>query len=142
MFEMKIRDLMTTVVEALDLDAPLAEAALRMAETGCALVPIMEKGRIVGIVTDRDIVVRALARGWDTEETTVEDIMTSDVFHCREDEDAAEAVRLMSRHRVCRLVVLGSDGELAGVISREDLRSAGVESEPARRLERGTRASH
>lgn len=123
---MKIRDLMAADIEAIDPDAVLEEAALRMAETGCGLVPIMEKGRIVGIVTDRDIVVRAVARGWNIEETTVEEIMTSEVLHCREDEEAAEAARLMARHRVRRLVVLGPDGELAGIISREDLLSAGA----------------
>jgi len=130
--EMKIRDLMAADVEALDPDAPLVEAALSMAETGCGLVPIMEKGRIVGVVTDRDIVVRALALGWDIDETTVEEIMTPDVHFCREDEDAAEAGRLMVIHRVRRLVVVGKEGELAGVLSREDLSSAGVKIEPAR----------
>jgi CBS domain-containing protein len=130
---MKIRDLMTGDVDALDPDAPLVEAALRMAETGCGLVPIMEKGRIVGIVTDRDIVVRALARGWNIEETTVEEIMTPDVLQCREDEDADEAARLMARHRVRRLVVVGLEGDLAGIVSREDLSAAGVTHEPARR---------
>jgi len=124
---------MTPDVEALDPDAPLVEAALRMAETGSGIVPIMEKGRIVGIVTDRDIVVRALARGWNIEETTVEEIMTSDVLKCREDEEAEEASRLMARHRVRRLVVVGFEGDLAGIVSREDLRAAGITHEPARR---------
>jgi CBS domain-containing protein len=130
---MKIRELMIADVEALDPDAPLVEAALRMAETGCGLVPIMEKGRVVGIITDRDIVVRALARGLNIEETTVEEIMTPEVLHCREDEDADEAARLMARHRVRRLVVFGLEGDLAGIVSREDLRAAGIMQEPARR---------
>ena len=138
---MKTRDLMADDVEALDPDAPLVEAALRMAETGCGLVPIMEKGRIVGVVTDRDIVVRALARGWDIDETTVEEIMTPDVLHCLADEEASVAAGLMAHHRVRRLVVFGPDGDLAGVVSSEDLRAAGVEPEDARRPPAGARAS-
>lgn len=131
---MKIKECMAAEVEALDPDAPLVEAALRMAETGCRLVPIMEKGRVVGVVSDRDIVVRALARGWSIDETTVEEIMTPDVLQCREDDEAADAAKLMDDHGVRRLVVLDPEGNLAGVVSREELGA-----HPARRAGAGRR---
>lgn len=117
---------MTGDLEALDPDASLDEAAGRMAESGVDLVPITETGRLVGVITSRDIVLRAVARGWDTAETTVEEIMTPDVVQCRDDEDAEEAARLMARRGVRRLLVRGPEGELAGLVTSEDLRAAGI----------------
>jgi CBS domain-containing protein len=85
------------------------------------LLPVCEEVRLVGMVTDRDITVRAVSAGADAGSHRVRDVMTSDVVFCYEDQDVHEAARLMEEKQVRRLVVLTRDRRLAGIISLGDL---------------------
>jgi len=84
-------------------------------------LPVCEGDRLVGMVTDRDITVRAVAEGCDSRTTTVRDVMTSDVVYCFENQDVEEAARLMKEHQVRRLIVLSRDKRLVGIVSLGDL---------------------
>lgn len=118
---MKIKDLMHRDVAILDPSATLEEAAQKMADADVGSLPVLRRGKPVGVITDRDIVVRALAEGLKPAETTVEAVMTSEIVHCREDDDARDAADLMAENRVRRLLVLNEADELAGVVSLADL---------------------
>ena len=84
-------------------------------------LPVCENDRLVGMLTDRDIVVRAIADGCDTKTTTAREIMTPDIVYCFEDQDVQEAARLMEQNQIRRLVVLNRDKRLVGIVSLGDL---------------------
>lgn len=133
---MKIKDLMHRDVAILEPSATLEEAAQKMAEADVGSLPVLLRGKPVGVITDRDIVVRALAEGLKPAETSVESVMTSEVLHCREDDDARDAADLMAENRVRRLLVLNEADELAGVVSLADLSVS--DQEAARVFERAS----
>ena len=84
----------------------LQSAAEKMLETGVGMLPVCENDRLIGVVTDRDLTVRAVAKGLDPRRATVSEAMTSQVFWCFEDETIAEAGRKTEERAVRRLVVL------------------------------------
>jgi CBS domain-containing protein len=84
-------------------------------------LPVCDNERLVGLITDRDIVVRAVAEGCDPRTTTVQNVMTPDVLSCFEDQDVQQAAQLMCEHQVRRLVVLNRDKRLVGIVSLGDL---------------------
>jgi CBS-domain-containing membrane protein len=84
-------------------------------------LPVCEGDHLVGIITDRDITVRATAEALPPQLGQVRDVMTPDVVYCFEDQDVQEAARLMQEHQVRRLVVLNRDKRLAGIVSLGDL---------------------
>jgi CBS domain-containing protein len=84
-------------------------------------LPVCDNDRLAGLITDRDIAVRAVAEGCDPRTTTVKDVMTPDVVYCFEDQDVQEAAQLMREHQVRRLVVLNRDKRLVGIVSLGDL---------------------
>ena len=118
---MKVKELMAVDVEVLDPGATVEEAAYLMSDADVGALPVVEDEKVVGMLTDRDIVVRAVAEGLDPADTKVEDIMTPEVIHCYEDSEVEEAERLMAENQVRRVVVLTREGELAGVVALADL---------------------
>lgn len=122
--------------DALDPDASLVEAAALMADAGTGFVPVIEKGRAAGVVTAFDL-VRAAAAGLAPEETTVEEIMTSELAWCRAGDDAAATAARMRRSGRRRLLVLGTSGELTGVVALEALPAGPAPDLPARAARRG-----
>lgn len=116
---MKIKELMAVDVPALDPDASLEEAAALMDAGRTGILPIVENGRVAGVVTDRDIVVRALAKGLAPDDTAVGDIMTYELVCCHEEDDARVAAELMARHGVKRVLVLDREGCLRGLVSHD-----------------------
>jgi len=118
---MEIREVMTPHVECIGPDASLLEAARKMRKLNIGPLPVCEEDRLVGMVTDRDIVVRAIADGRDLEETKVQDVMTPEVHYCMEDHDVHHVARLMRDKQVRRLVVLNDDRRLVGIVSLGDL---------------------
>lgn len=119
---MLVKDIMTRDVAVLPPDANLALAAREMKRLDVGMIPICERGRIVGIITDRDITIRAAADGLDPKQTTVSSVMSHEsLVYCYEDEDVAEVARAMSDHQVRRVPVLDHGKRLVGVISLGDL---------------------
>ncbi len=118
---MQVRDVMTMGAECVRPSNTLQEAAQRMKNLNVGALPVCQNDRLVGLITDRDITVRAVAEACDARSTTVKDVMTPNVLHCFEDEDVQEAAQLMSVHQVRRLVVFSRDNRLVGIVSLGDL---------------------
>ncbi|HZT18433.1 MAG TPA: CBS domain-containing protein [Dongiaceae bacterium] len=117
----KIRDVMTEGVELIEPDASLTEAAARMAESDVGILPVGENDRLVGVVTDRDVVVRGIAQGSDPSQTKIRDVMTQRVLYCYEDQEAGEAADDMANQQVRRMPVVDRDKRLVGMISLADI---------------------
>ncbi|MBI4345976.1 MAG: CBS domain-containing protein [Elusimicrobia bacterium] len=112
---MKVKDVMTREPATLKPDATCGEAATLMRQEDCGSIPIAEDGRLLGIVTDRDIVVRCLADGKDPRAISVREVMTADPVTIGQDEDVKDAERIMADRQVRRLPVC-DDGRLAGIV--------------------------
>lgn len=117
---MRCREIMTSAVTTAASGTPLRAVAELMREGDMGAVPIVDGGKLVGIVTDRDIVVRAVAEGKDAS-TPVAEAMTSEIFSVRPDDFVFEAIRLMGDKQVRRIPVVTDSGELAGIISMADI---------------------
>jgi signal-transduction protein with cAMP-binding, CBS, and nucleotidyltransferase domain len=113
-----IKDIMCTSPSWLPQTATIQEAAAKMAELDCGFIPVGEKEKLVGIVTDRDIALRATAKGLPPT-TKVSEIMTSKVLYCYETDTTSDVVKNMGDNQVRRLVVLSnsSDKKLTGIVS-------------------------
>lgn len=112
---------MTPRLELVNRRATLRDAAAKMAHLGIGALPVVERSHLLGMVTDRDITVRAVARGWDPATTTVEDVMTPGVVSCRESQDVKDVASLMEEHGLRRILVLSARGKPVGIISVEDI---------------------
>jgi CBS domain-containing protein len=119
---MKLASIMTGGIETIAPHATLAEAAKKMASQDIGSLPVCaERRRVVGIITDRDITVRAVARGMDPNSTRVEEVMTRDVLSCSSDADVEHACELMEQRQVRRLLVTGQDDTPVGIVSLGDI---------------------
>lgn len=118
---MKISECMTRDVQVAQADQPIRKAAQFMLKTDAGSIPVCEGDRLIGMVTDRDLAVRALAEGRGPE-TPVREIMTDDVVCCFEDEDVETAAQKMSENKVRRLPIVSRNGEkLVGIVSLGDI---------------------
>jgi len=119
---MKLSSIMTGGIETIPPQASLAEAARKMASQDIGSLPVCaEPRRVVGIITDRDITVRAVARGMDPNQTRVEEVMTRDVLSCSSEAEVEHACELMERRQVRRLLVTGQDETPVGIVSLGDI---------------------
>jgi CBS domain-containing protein len=118
---MRVKEVMTPVVEVIDADSTLQEAAAKMKARDIGPLPVCRGDQVVGMLTDRDITVRATAEGDDPTTIRVKDIMTEEVIACYEDQLVSEAALVMEEHQVRRLVVLHRDQRLVGIVSLGDL---------------------
>lgn len=118
---MLLREVMTPHVEVIHPNATLKEAAETMRALDVGPVPVCDGDRLQGMLTDRDITIRATAEGRDPNTTRVRDVMTPDVVYCFEDQDVADAAQLMEERQIRRLVVLNRDKRLVGIVSLGDL---------------------
>jgi CBS domain-containing protein len=116
---MKVAQVMSSDVASIEARDTLQAAAAKMAEINVGSLPVLRDGRLAGIVTDRDIVVRAVARGA-TPETAIADAMSDGVVTLRPDMSVDQAARLMSDKQIRRLYVVDED-RLVGVVSLGDL---------------------
>ncbi len=117
----QIRDLMTSPVHVIDPNTSLAAAARRMRDENVGSLPVGAGEELLGMITDRDIVVRCVADGVDCNKHSVRDAMSAELLVCFEDQPAEEAAQLMKEHQVRRLPVLGQDHRLVGIVSLDDL---------------------
>jgi len=112
---MKVSDLMTSDPATVGPDDPCSRAAALMKEEDCGAIPVVRDGKLVGIVTDRDITIRAVAEGRDPKTLAVSNIMSADPITIAPDTDADEATRMMAEFQVRRLPVV-ENGRLLGII--------------------------
>ena len=128
---------MKTVPQSVNAADSIRLAAEIMSAANIGFLPVCDDGgKVVGTVTDRDIVVRAIARGLDPALARVTEVMSRNVITCSAEDELALAEDLMANYQVARLVVTDEDGGLEGVISLSDI----AEHEPARRAARTLRA--
>jgi len=116
---MQVKDIMTPGVECIDRYATLREAARKMEDDDIGFLPVVDDGELVGVITDRDITVRAVSRGLDPEATTVEETMTLDIVSLPATSEIEDASDLMQHRHVRRLVVTDDDAMPVGVVSME-----------------------
>jgi CBS domain-containing protein len=117
----RIKDVMTPSPTTVEPDASVVEAARTMRERDTGIVPVVENGKLIGTVTDRDIVVRLIAEGRDPGSATVREIASTDLVTVDPQQDLDEGLRLMARHKVRRLPVVETDGRLVGIVSQADV---------------------
>ncbi len=118
---MNVKDIMSSNVVKISPGTFLEEAARLMKTYGVGMLPVIEGDRVLGVVTDRDIAVRALAQGWNALLTEARVIMSENIVWCFEDTPAAEAARLMAKRQIHRLLVFSREMILAGVVSLDDI---------------------
>jgi CBS domain-containing protein len=111
---------MTKSVQTAKPSSTLQEIGVMMREGDMGAIPVVDEGKLVGIVTDRDIVIRGVAEG-KTTDVRVGDVMTTELFTVTPDEFVFEAIRLMGDKQVRRLPVVNADGSLAGIIAMADV---------------------
>lgn len=117
---MQVNEVMSRAVDLVNPNMRIRDAAICMRDDNIGAVPVGENDRLVGMITDRDIAVRAVAEGRATT-TAVRNVMSEKVYYCFDDNDVAEAARLMAEHQVRRLPVLNRDKRLVGIVALADL---------------------
>jgi CBS domain-containing protein len=121
-----IRDLMTESPTTCEPSTTVVEAAKVMANEDVGPVPVVQEGRVVGLVTDRDLVIRVLAEGRDPSSTTIGEIASSDLVTVQPDSDLQEALQLMAQNQVRRLPVVEGE-QLVGIVAQADVARAAEE---------------
>ena len=117
---MKVSEVMTRDVQTVRPDQPVQDAASFMLSADAGSIPVAHEGRLIGMITDRDIAVRGVAKGHGPD-TPVRELMTDDVICAREDDDIDEVASKMSQAQVRRLPVIDSQERLCGIVSLGDL---------------------
>lgn len=117
----RIGDLMTRGVHTLEPDDTLVRAAVGMRDAGVGSLPVCRDGAVIGMVTDRDLVVRAMADGADARTVRVSDVMTPDVLVAREDDRLQDVIARMGRRQVRRIPVLDAQDRLVGMLALGDV---------------------
>jgi CBS domain-containing protein len=116
----QIKDVMTENPVSCEPQASVTEAAKVMAREDVGPVPVVEGNRLVGLVTDRDLIVRVLAEGRDPQGTTVGEVASTDLVTLSPEQDLDEALQLLARHQVRRLPVVDG-GKLVGIVAQADV---------------------
>jgi CBS domain-containing protein len=118
---MQLHEIMTRDVETIRPESMLPEAARKMKELNVGSLPVCDNRRLVGIVTDRDITIRAVADGRNPQETQVQAAMTPELIYCYEDQDVREAAHIMETQQIRRLPIVDRQHQLVGIIALGDL---------------------
>ena len=130
---MKVSDVMTREVQTISPDQTAKEAANFMLSTDAGSIPVTDGERLVGMITDRDIAVRGVAKG-NGPDTPVSELMTKDCITAREDDDVATIASKMSEAQVRRLPVIDGDEKLCGIVSLGDLSRDGDDQSASQAL--------
>ncbi len=134
---MLVKEIMTPQVEVVSPGDTLEQAARKMEQLDVGPLPVCEGNRVVGMITDRDITVRATAAGCDPKTTLVCDVMSQEIVCGYEDQDVREAARLMKDKQVRRLLVMSRANDLVGIVSLGDLATeAGDQGQPGEVLKK------
>ena len=143
---MRVQDFVKKNVTTVGREASIQEVARKMAEEDIGFLPVVDSsGKPVGTITDRDIVVRLIAKGTDAKNARVDQAMTKDVVSVRPDEDLSRVADLMKDRKVSRVLVCDQGGRPVGVISLGDLAERHEEQEVGRtvkEVKEGTTLTH
>lgn len=118
---MQTRDIMKRNFEVISPDVDVRAAAIKMRDTGVAVIPVCDGPNFAGILTDRDIAIRLAAEGYDATRTMVGEIMTRDLTYCFEDQPVDEAAIVMQFHQISTLPVLDRAHQLVGVVTLNEI---------------------
>ena len=118
---MQVQEIMTRDVTLIDPNTTVSDAARKMRADDIGALPVGENDRLIGVVTDRDIAMRAVAEDRFPGTTSVREVMSNRVYYCFEDDNVQEAADVMAQHQVRRLPVLNRDKRLVGVVALADL---------------------
>jgi CBS domain-containing protein len=121
---MKVRSVMHKGVEWVSPDTPISVIATKMRQLDIGAIPIGENDRLIGMVTDRDIAVKAIPDGKDISKLTARDVMSQGVIWCRDSDDVKEAAQIMGRKQIRRLPVIDSNKRMIGMLSLGDVSHA------------------
>ena len=138
----KLNEVMTRDPEVIRPDASIQEAARKMKDLNVGSVPVCDGDRLMGMVTDRDITLRAVAEGRDPKMTRVNETMTKGVIYCFEDQTLKDAADLMAEKQIRRLPVLSREKRLVGIISLGDVSIEGNDQTSGNTLQDISRPSH
>lgn len=131
----KVHEVMTDSPRCVTPETPVSEAARLMKSEDVGSLPILEGDKVTGVVTDRDIVVRAVAEEKDPRGMPVREIASRELVTIRPDEDLSEALKLMANYQVRRLPVVDEDDRLVGVLSQADVATEAKEKDFAQMVE-------
>lgn len=118
---MLLKEVMTTHVQGIAAHQTIREAAQVMERLRVGAVPVFQDGRPIGIVTDRDIVIRGISAGLDCNQTHISEVMSNELVSLPEDTDIKTAARQMEERQIRRLLVTGESGEIVGIVSIGDI---------------------
>ena len=118
---MKVKDVMHCGVEWVEPQTPITEIARMMRDNDIGSIPVGENDRLVGMVTDRDIVTRGLASVRNCMDLVARDVMTKPIVYARADEDVDDALHIMVKNQIRRLPVIDENKRLAGILSLGDI---------------------
>jgi len=126
---MIVRDVATSRIATIGAEATIEQAASKMRARDVGLLPVLEGGRITGVVSDRDIVVRTVAASLDPSSVTVREVMSAGPVSCRSEDTIEDAAKLMESNKVRRLLVSNSRGQTVAILSLGDLAVRGGDSQ-------------
>ena len=118
---MKLKEIMTSEVEVIHPNDTLQTAASKMHDRDIGFLPVCDGDRLIGVLTDRDLITRALAEGMESKAMLGRDLVTSPTIYCFDDQSVDEAAKLMHDNQIRRLVILSRDKRMVGVVSLGDL---------------------
>jgi CBS domain-containing protein len=118
---MKVRDLMHKGVEIMAPDTPVTKLAKMMREKDIGAIPVGANGKLLGMVTDRDITVRAVANGKDLSQLTAQDVMTKGVVCCRDTDKVRDVLQIMEKKQIRRVPVTDENERVVGMVSLGDI---------------------
>ena len=130
-----IKDVMTSDPCTIDADKSVAYAAKMMRDEDVGLAPIVEGGKLIGMLTDRDIAIRVVAEGRSPDQVTVREVASKQVVTIDPQQDLDEALRIMAKHQVRRLPVVEEDGRLVGVVAQADVAREGDDDRTGKLVE-------
>lgn len=131
----KVREVMADRPRCVSSDTPVSEAARLMRSEDVGSLPVLDGDRLTGVVTDRDIVIRAVAEEKDPRGMPVREVASGDLVTIGPDEDLSDALRLMATHQVRRLPVVDEDERLVGVVAQADVALEAKEKDVGQMLE-------
>jgi CBS domain-containing protein len=118
---MKLKDIMTRNVQTVEPNTTLREAASKMKAHNVGILPVTDITGVIGVITDRDMAMRAVADGLDASQTKARDIMSPEPYYVLEDATLEEACKVMQKHKVRRLMVLNQAKNLMGIVTLTDV---------------------